>query len=37
MIEADIEMYGEVYRGFMELYSIEKKNYLLKKIISKIL
>ena len=31
MIEADIEMYGGVYRRFMELYSIEKINYLLKK------
>ena len=31
MIEADIEMYGEVYRRFMKLYSIEKINYLLKK------
>ncbi len=31
MIEADIEMYGGVYRRFMELYSIEKVNYFLKK------
>ena len=31
MIEADIEMYGGVYRRFMELYLIEKINYLLKK------
>ena len=31
MIEADIEMYGGAYRRFMELYSIEKINYLLKK------
>ena len=32
MIEADIEMYGGVYRRFMELYSIEKINYLLLRI-----
>ena len=31
MIEADIEMYEGVYRRLMELYSIEKINYLLKK------
>ena len=31
MIAADTEMYGGAYRRFMELYSIEKINYLLKK------
>ena len=35
MIEADIEMYEGVYRRFMELYSIEKINYLLKKNLNK--
>ncbi len=31
MIEADIAMYRWAYRRFIELYSIEKLNYLLKK------